>query len=129
MQIQDLIGVPYESRGRSELGADCWGIIMLASEHIYGQRVPDYSEYRDSTDKHQTEPLFEARHNWQQVPFEAILPGDVIVLRIMGHSSHAGIYVGDGKMLHTLGGRDSCIERLASSSWQNRIEGIYRWVK
>lgn len=129
MELQDLIGVPYESRGRSELGADCWGIIMLAAQHVYGQPVPDYSEYRDSTDRHQTEPLFEARRDWQQVPLDAIMPGDVIVLRLMGHPMHAAIYVGDGRMLHTMSGRDSCLDRLTSQGWLNRVEGVYRWVR
>lgn len=129
MNLQDLIGVPYESRGRSVLGADCWGIIMMASENIYGQNIPDYSEYRDSTDRTQTEPLFEARLDWQVVPIDCILPGDVIVLRIMGHPMHAAIYVGDGRMLHTMSGRDSCLDRLSSQGWMNRVEGVYRWVK
>lgn len=127
MKLQDLIGVPYVSRGRDIKGADCWGIILLAQRYLYGTDVPDYSEYRDSTNKEETEHLFTARNDWRQVPLEQVLPGDVIVLRIMGHPMHAAVYVGGGKMLHSLSGRNSCLDRLDNQGWSNRVEGVYRW--
>ena len=129
MKLQDLVGVPYTTRGRDLAGADCWGIILLAADGLYGQRLPDYSQDRDSTNAEETAPLFEARNDWQKVPLENIWPGDVLVLRMLGVPMHAAIYIDNGKFLHTLGGRNSCIDRISTQGWANRIEGVYRWVK
>lgn len=129
-KLEDFIGIPYVSKGRTIEGSDCWGIILLAAKSLYDLSLPDYTTYEDSCDGTQTEHIFNDRYvNWVDVPLDAKMPGDVIVLRIMGEPMHAALYLGDGKMLHTMSGRDSCIDRIGSQGWQNRIDGVYRWHK
>lgn len=125
-----FIGVPYITNGRDPaVGLDCWGVVVVASKVLYGRDVPDYSLYRDSTDQKEIAPLFDARVNWQSIPKGRELPGDVIVVRIGGYPLHAGLCTGMGMMMHSLNGRNCCMESYERTMWRNRIEGFYRWAK
>jgi len=127
MELQDFVGIPYVSGGRVIEGLDCWGLVLLAAKELYGFDLPDYSAYKDSDNLEQIKPLFEARSDWSRVDLEDAVDGDVVVLTMMGHPIHAGLYVGGGRMLHSMSGRDSCVERYTTSNWARRIEGVYRW--
>jgi cell wall-associated NlpC family hydrolase len=54
--------------------------------------------------------------------------GDIVVAQLAGYPIHVGVYLGRNKMLHTLRGKDSCIESI-DFKWAKRIEGYYRWLK
>jgi cell wall-associated NlpC family hydrolase len=54
--------------------------------------------------------------------------GDVLIFRIKGYETHCGIYLSDGDFLHSLAGRQSCIENLNDSNWNRRITRMYRWL-
>lgn len=127
--LANLVGIPYASGGRDRSqGLDCWGLIRVAALELFGTEVPDYTGYESSCDQAQTAPLFAARHVWTRISKGSEQPGDVLVLRLSGYPIHAGICLGGDKMLHTLVGRNSCIERYDSlTPWFRRIEGAYRW--
>lgn len=50
--------------------------------------------------------------------------GDLIVIRLYGYASHIGIYIGEGKFLHSLRNVGSCIDTL--SRYEKMVEGYYR---
>jgi cell wall-associated NlpC family hydrolase len=50
--------------------------------------------------------------------------GDIIVIRLYGYASHIGIYVGEGRFLHSLRDVGSCIDVL--SRYEKMVEGYYR---
>ena len=42
MEISDLIGVPFVSRGRDpKIGLDCWGLVMEIGRRM-GKNIPDF---------------------------------------------------------------------------------------
>ena len=128
--LKNYVGVPYLSNGRNPaIGLDCWGLVRHASLVLgSGSTVPDYTGYLDSTDTSQTAALFQERHKWQSIPKGEEREGDVLLLRLAGHPVHAGIVVAPHSMLHTLQGRNSCLERYDGlSPWFRRWEGVYRW--
>lgn len=53
--------------------------------------------------------------------------GDILLLSILnaGHVNHAGIYLGDGVVLHQMMHRESC-EQLFDESWLKRVRYILR---
>ena len=129
MTLADFIGIPYASHGRELSGLDCWGLVILAAQELYGLKLPDYAGYSDSCDGNQTALLFESRNLWQSVPLEDAQPGDVLVIKLAGYPVHAGLYLGADKMIHTLAGCNSCLVRIDNqTSWRRRIEGAYRWM-
>ena len=121
-----LIGIPYRSKGRDLLGADCWGLLRLFYLNEMGVLLPTYDEhYTDAFDKESTSGAIESfSQDWAKVDIPKY--GDAIKLRLMGHPCHVGVYLGNNEFLHTQTGHDSCIDRLDGVKWKNRIEGFYR---
>jgi hypothetical protein len=39
MTLDEILAIPYEPNGRSQSGADCYGIVRMARERGVGQEV------------------------------------------------------------------------------------------
>lgn len=78
------IGTPYAWGGAAPGGFDCSGLVMWAF-HQAGIALP-----------HSSQAL---AHGGQAVGLSDLQPGDV--LTFYSDASHAGIYVGDGMMIHS----------------------------
>lgn len=129
-QLREYVGIPFVSRGRSREqhgGLDCWGLVLAASRALFGREIPDYGDYRDANRICDVAPLFDGRYDWRQVAPERVRAGHVIVLRIAGHATHAGLVVWPGHMLHTMAFCHSCIESYRAARWRYRVEGFYEW--
>jgi cell wall-associated NlpC family hydrolase len=124
-----FVGVPWVSGGRDPAhGLDCWGLVLAAARECFDLALPDYQGYADADDAAQTAHLFAQRDAWAAIAPNEERAGDVIVLRLGSQLPvHAGLVVGYGLMLHSLSGRDACLERYRSRAWADRIEGFYRW--
>lgn len=72
------IGIMYEWGGCSPTGMDCSGLVSYAIRGKYGH-VWNTLTYM----------------SWQEIPANQAQPGDVLVT-----SSHCGLYIGNGKMIH-----------------------------
>lgn len=121
------VGVPFLSHGRDREGWDCWGLLRVFYEEQFGIRLPSYDEsYQDAlTDESNIQRVFQ-REREQWVPIEAPEIGDAIWMRIVGHEMHVGVWCGPDRMLHTIDGIGSHIQRLDSPSWRKRILSFYR---
>lgn len=125
MDIAKYIGVPYENKGRSFAGADCYGLYMLFNKEELHKDIPEYG-YTHAEDK--TSVHIAITHNakkWHEVTEPEA--GDLILFRIGGHIIHCGVYLDSQTFLHCLRGRDATIEDLSSVTWTNRIHRIIRW--
>jgi hypothetical protein len=63
---------------------------------------------------------------WNQVNAPEL--GDILIFRIFSRECHVGISLGGIDFLHTLKGRNSCIERLTDQDWNKRLTGVYRYA-
>lgn len=127
--IARFIGVPWISGGRDAVvGLDCWGLVIAAARDCFGLELPDYHGYERADSLKETAHLFEQRDTWEPIIAENAQAGDVVVLRTGGpQPAHAGLVVQRGIMLHSLAGRDACLERYDQRLWRDRVEGFYRW--
>jgi cell wall-associated NlpC family hydrolase len=75
--------------------------------------------------------IAEAGHSlgtgWSKVSKDILQLGDIVTFRIMGHETHCGIMIDKYQFLHTLKGRQSCIEELSHINWVHRHTGSFRW--
>ena len=129
--VDEYVGIPFEPKGREHAGADCWGLVWLVYKEKFKLSLPSYYEDYENTKKESAKTIADLiegakqSDKWHLVTQPKI--GDVLSLRLSGHPWHVGIDVGDGCMLHTQSGTDSCIEHYHNSKWIKRINGIYRY--
>lgn len=122
--VADLIGVPFADGGRGPDAFDCWGLCREVFRR-FGVELPDYEIccYDAESFIHQfTEerPLWR-RHEPPGIPVPAL-----IAIRFNAPNvNHVGVYIGDGKFLHTREKTGVVVELLCSPAWRRRIEGFY----
>ena len=129
--MEQIIGNPNVPQGRSYEGADCWGILFLYYRDVLGTPVPAYSAEMDAREfKHGAiAPLMAAEREklWQQV--DTPQPGDGVLMRAGRNDSHVGVFLGQGRMLHSEGPDPSVIERIGDMRWRSRISGFFRLIQ
>lgn len=127
MNLDRYIGLKFIPKGRTIEGIDCWGLVRLFYKDEFGVELPSYSdEYESPTHRQSVSEAIKANlGNWTAVSSPNF--GDVLVFRILGLPLHTGIYIGNGNFIHSYKNTNSCIERLKSVNWENRVLGIYRW--
>ena len=102
-----LVGTPYRWGGNTpESGFDCSGLIA----HVY-QKSAHFKTPRT---------VAELKEWGVPISTNSIRSGDLIVFSKGNESTHAGIYVGDGRFVHapSTGGRVR-LDRFTSSYWSN----------
>lgn len=128
VELTKLVGVPFINKGRDRArGLDCWGLVLEASRVLFGRELPDYPGYGDARSVCDVAPLFEERSQWDRLTDGAEPVGCVVVMRVAGNATHAGIVVRRGYMLHTMLYCQSVIESYRSEKWAHRVEGFYEW--
>lgn len=111
-----LVGVPYSEK-------DCWQLVKAFYNLVFNTELKHY--YKD------TPPDLHVRKNLIYSNMGDFLEvkgtpkfGDIILLKVRGIESHIGVYVGEGRMLHTAIKTGSIIDRV--SRWDKVIVGFYR---
>jgi cell wall-associated NlpC family hydrolase len=114
-QAMGLLGVPYRRGGNSEItGFDCSGFVRHLYEKSVGQILP-----RRAVDQARATEVIDR---------DELKPGDLVFFNTMRRAfSHVGIYVGDGKFIHSpRTGKTVNIEDMRSAYWQQRFNGARR---
>ncbi len=127
--LADFIGIPFVDKGDGFNGADCFGLVRLYYKDVMNIKLfkPDSSAFNSKSVLR--EFLEETSRNWNKVSEPQI--NDVVA---MAHDprhpkivQHFGIYIGNGKMIHTLEKVGSHIVKLRD--YKYFIKGYYRWQK
>jgi cell wall-associated NlpC family hydrolase len=114
-QAMGLLGVPYRRGGTSEnTGFDCSGFVRHLYEQSFGKLLP----HRAAEQAKVTEAID---------PNE-LKPGDLVFFNTMKRAfSHVGIYVGEGKFIHSpRAGKSVQVDDMRSAYWQKRFNGARR---
>ena len=124
--IEKYLGVPYLHHGRTLTGGDCWSLVILINKDRYID-ILDLENYEQDWARNGKNHFIENYYkNWEIVAQPKFL--DVLLFKNhLGVVSHAGIYLSNGKFIHTHEKAGTVISRLAAR-WEQRLEGIYRYV-
>ncbi len=112
-----FLGVPYKRGGNSvETGFDCSGFVRSIYEQSVGLLLPRKAEQQAAAT--------------QQIDKTELQPGDLVFFNTLRRAfSHVGIYVGDGKFIHSpKPGAEVRVESMGVSYWQRRFDGARRVV-
>ncbi len=117
MSAMDFLGVPYRRGGNSrESGFDCSGFTRHVFENSVGLILP-----RRAAEQANSPDLVPVQKN-------ELKPGDLVFFNTLRRTfSHVGIYVGNGKFIHSprAGGKVR-VEDMRQSYWQKRFDGARR---
>lgn len=117
LSAMNFLGVPYRRGGTSaESGFDCSGFTRHVFENSVGLLLP-----RRSRDQAQAPGLLNIRR-------DDLKPGDLVFFNTMRSAfSHVGIYVGDGKFIHSpRTGSEVRVEDMREAYWTKRYNGARR---
>lgn len=118
MDLRRYLRVPYQDRGLSEDGADCWGFARLVLRQELGLELPDFLNVKDTTD------LEDALRGFREVA----IPRDFDLVLMRSPSrwlTHIGVFYGGGVLHMTIQGASFVpVDRIGT-----RIIGFYRLAK
>ena len=110
-----FLGVPYRYGGNSaESGLDCSGFVRVVFEQSVGRVLP-----RRAADQAAATKTIERQE---------LRPGDLVFFNTMRRAfSHVGIYVGDGRFIHSpRPGAHVRVEDMRTAYWSARFNGARR---
>jgi len=110
-----FLGVPYRRGGNSvETGFDCSGFVKAMYEQTIGLVLPRRANEQAAAT--------------QAIDKKDLQPGDLVFFNTMKRAfSHVGIYVGEGKFIHSpKPGAQVRVEDMGGSYWRQRFNGARR---
>lgn len=117
LSAMNFIGVRYRRGGTSaENGFDCSGFTRYVFEHSVGLVLP-----RRADEQAKAPGLF-------NISKDDLKPGDLVFFNTLRRTfSHVGIYIGDGKFIHSpRAGGEVRIEDMRMDYWAKRFNGARR---
>ena len=131
IDYDDLIGIPFVNGGRNRaIGFDGYYLVMEVYSR-FGVRLPEFTADWDDEEKINGIVQREAASSaWRRVAPPLPVPC-LVALRMgtpPGIVNHTGVYIGNGKFIHTRAKIGVCISRLDSPAWRGVIEGFYVYV-
>lgn len=129
MDLINYLKIPYQHKGRTFDGADCFGLLRLFYKHELGIDLPDYTEdypmewWRDQN-------LF--LDMYKQYKFKKVDTfeyGNVILFKNTSNvPGHAGIVIDDSNFLHmTRSGAGTNL--YLYGAWSKQIHSVYKLKK
>ena len=110
-----FLGVPYKRGGNTvETGFDCSGFVRAIYEQSIGLILPRRAEQQAAAT--------------QNIDRSELKPGDLVFFNTMRRTfSHVGIYVGEGRFIHSpKPGAEVRVENMSVSYWASRFDGARR---
>lgn len=110
-----FLGVPYRRGGTSvDTGFDCSGFVRAIFEQTAGLVLPRRANEQAAAS--------------EKIARSDLQPGDLVFFNTMRRAfSHVGIYVGEGKFIHSpKPGAEVRVESMSVSYWARRFDGARR---
>ena len=110
-----FLGVPYKRGGSTvETGFDCSGFVRAIYEQSVGLLLPRRAEQQAAAT--------------QRIDKNELQPGDLVFFNTLRRAfSHVGIYVGEGKFIHSpKPGAQVRVENMGINYWSSRFDGARR---
>ncbi|MGQ0710178.1 MAG: C40 family peptidase [Rhodoferax sp.] len=110
-----FLGVPYKRGGTSaDTGFDCSGFVRAIYEQTVGLVLPRTADQQAAST--------------EKINRNELQPGDLVFFNTLRRAfSHVGIYIGNGKFIHSpRAGAEVRVEDMGLSYWSKRFDGARR---
>lgn len=120
-------GVPFKHKGRSPLGLDCAGLLILACKDI-GFHIEDVKVYGYVLKNGVLQEALDKCKFLKKIHgFKNILPDDILIFRFSEEPHHIAI-CGKETIVHATSKNNAVVEHRLSASWKDKLVCIYRIV-
>lgn len=126
-----FVGTPYLDLGRDRSGCDCWGLACIVYREELDISVPEYLGYTTTEEWGEIAALVAgatASPLWVPVSGRATA-FDIALFRRGALTSHVGIVVSHGLMIHMAEADCAKVEHYNGNRWSSRLVGHYRHVE
>jgi cell wall-associated NlpC family hydrolase len=108
------LGTPYRRGGTGQQGFDCSGFVQAMYENTLGLVLPHNAKAQAAST--------------EKIDKTELQPGDLVFFNTLRRAfSHVGIYIGEGKFIHSpRSGGEVRIEDMRESYWAKRFNGARR---
>ena len=121
------LGTPWRHQGRTRGGMDCLGLVVVVAREL-GLSERDGTGYsRRATGRALLDPF---REEMDEIPLDAVRPGDVVVFADRCYPCHVGILSerhGALGVIHAHASRRQVIEDAWSGEWQAKARFAFRF--
>ena len=126
-QARSCLDIPWQHQGRTRLGVDCLGLIILVAKElgIRGADV-DYTTYSREADPAELTRL--CRHYLLPIPLAAMRPGDVVQLRDAISPCHLAFLANKGhpySLIHAVTKWGKVVEHGFTRPWPHMVKAAY----
>lgn len=115
---RSYMGTKWRHQGRSRMGVDCVGLVILSLADI-GVEVPDMQGYRRHPD-----PIFVEHIRNNSVPAFGPLPGTLGIFRDGTQPCHVGIFAtmhDQVSLIHAYAGTGKVMEEVFIHDWPRKL--------
>ena len=125
-----FLGVPYLSGGKTNRGADCYGLVQLVYKNLLEISLPSFAANEpcrfEIDEISRVIAQQQSAGHWLEV-FADFQDFDVFTFRRGRLDAHIGLAVDDGRMmLHSDMNSLSRVELVDCSYWGSRLTGVFR---
>ncbi len=116
-EMRKHLGVRYKKAGLSEKGFDCSGFVKTVYDEIFGVDLPHQSSQQARAPE------------LVDVSRDSLKTGDLIFFSTAGKKNgvtHVGIYLSDGKFIHSIGQKGVVVSDLEAPYWTSKIVSAKR---
>jgi cell wall-associated NlpC family hydrolase len=113
----------YKANGRGEDGyVDCYGLFLLIEKEMFGRELPDVNGYKCQDRKDLNRNLLRSLISYPARRIEEGKEGCGVIMECEGVDSHIGVYIGEGKVIHTSEKRGVVIESVEERHIKGKLK-------
>jgi cell wall-associated NlpC family hydrolase len=121
--------IPFQDKGRSEKGSDCYGLVRLIYKNELGIDLPSFDNYESTKKRDQVSKNINDVKDSLFVTPEKPKPFDIIILRFCNLPMHIGIVTKNNFMLHCSKDVGVSHENYTGMRWKNKVLGFARYER
>jgi len=130
--LDRYMAIPFEPKGRTFDGCDCWGLMCLLQRHECGVELPHLLDDYDAPEVGDARLADLVRRTslqeWREVTIVNVQFGDGLVFRMMNEPIHIAFAINATQMVHTRKNVGVLVESFTAPQWASRLVGAYRYA-
>ena len=126
--INDFIGIPFVSKGRTFRGCDCYGLVKLYYKEVLNIELPETVITAEQPRRTFANYLNEISKNWTlTVPSKNAVVAMAVNAEHPSLITHFAVMIDDKRFIDIRENRSSYLTSIDDEKIKNQIKGFYKW--